>query len=118
MLKKVISLLVVVVALFAFGCGESQKEKFDRIEKEIVATNAAGMHETQKAVDEKNYKKMMELADKNMEKLEKLVTELEKAAKGNKELESKASEKRIWHEQQKILLEQGRANSKKAGVLK
>jgi hypothetical protein len=117
MFKRLITILLVVVSFFAFGC-ESKQEKFDKLEKELVAENAAAMHEVQKAADAKDYQKMMDLADKNIAEIEKKVKQLEDVAKGDKALETKASEKRIWHEQQKILLEQGRKSFQKAGVIK
>ncbi len=101
-LKKILTvLLMVIFATLVTGC-ESQDEKFKRLESEFYDLDKVRMTNVTKAIDTIDVKMYKKECEAYIEKGGKLIDELEKAAKGNVEYQKKADEWKRGYQSIKI----------------
>ena len=111
---KIIAIITtLLIATFTFGCSnpvETQQSKYEKLQKQYTEFVQKIANETiakkQKAKTDKEVIQLTkEFIEKWVEKGEPMVNELEKIAKGNKELEENAKAERKELEKNKKVLE-------------
>ena len=116
-MKNIFKIIAVIttllIATFTFGCSspaETQQSKYEKLQKQYTEFVQKIANETiakkQKAKTDKEVIQLTkEFIEKWVEKGEPMVNELEKIAKGNKELEENAKAERKELEKNKKVLE-------------
>ena len=116
-MKNIFKIIAVIttllIATFTFGCSnpaETQQSKYEKLQKQYTEFVQKIANETiakkQKAKTNKEVIQLTkEFIEKWVEKGEPMVNELEKIAKGNKELEENAKAERKGLEKNKKVLE-------------
>lgn len=104
LLKTITIVTMLLLTIFTAGC-ESQQEKFDKAEqklinKEQVAINAINLNVRNNEHPQKN----INIIRTSIKDMEPMVIELEKIAKGDKELEKRAEMRRKRLEREKTKL--------------
>ena len=95
--KTTAIIMMLIMAIFTTGC-ESQRDKYTKLANEGARI---GMEVANNAVNRK-YKSQQEGFRELVIRLEPIINEMEKVAKGDKELENLAKEERAELERMKI----------------
>ena len=86
--------MILVISTFTFGCGETQEEKFSKLEKqysELFITKGKELTEISKSnlSDKEIWEKDEEIVKNIKKEAENILKEMEKTSKGNEKLEKK-----------------------------
>ena len=92
--KVITIIMILVISIFTFGCGETQEEKYSKLEKKYTITFSAnaekiGKLDNEKLTPKQMWIKMEEIIDNTKKETEPILKEMEKTAKGNEKLEKK-----------------------------
>lgn len=93
---KVITIIIIlVISMFTFGCGETQEEKFNKLEKqytEIFKTKGDEIIKTSKSdlSNREIWEKCEQIVNNIKKETNPIIKEMEKVSKGNEKLEKRA----------------------------
>jgi len=101
LLKTITIVTMLLLTIFTAGC-ESQQEKFDKAEQKLINRNQVTINIVATVPNtDAGMQKMIDAYRVAIKDVDPMITELEKIAKGNKELEEKAQKIRNKFERDK-----------------
>lgn len=118
--KMIVVMMMIMATVLTTGC-ESQAEKqakFDKLEQHYINRELQMVNEINAADKVNQIQKEFDIWENGIKELEQVTNEMEKIAKGNKEMEAKVAEKRKKLEVDKKDLPKLKALAKQKGWIK